>query len=88
MNEVGEILTDDDALLEELRWFVYPKESATWLTNCVNVPPETDSPHVLGALRPRTVNLIETELRVQEMELMPTPQRTTIINCPFETKEC
>lgn len=87
MNEIGEILTDDDALLEELRWFVYPKESAIWLTNGVHVPPETDSPHVLGALRPRAVKLIETELCVQEIELMPTPPRTTIIDAPSRKRK-
>eukprot|EP00547_Thalassionema_nitzschioides_P017373 CAMPEP_0194252566 /NCGR_PEP_ID=MMETSP0158-20130606/27901_1 /TAXON_ID=33649 /ORGANISM="Thalassionema nitzschioides, Strain L26-B" /LENGTH=1211 /DNA_ID=CAMNT_0038990015 /DNA_START=106 /DNA_END=3738 /DNA_ORIENTATION=- len=56
MNEADDGLGGDDALLEELRWYVYPKECSSWLNNGERVPPETDSAEVLGAMRPLSLN--------------------------------
>ena len=42
----------DDDFIERLRWFVYPKECAVWLSEGQAVAPETESESVLGALRP------------------------------------
>jgi len=42
----------DNDFIERLRWFVYPKECADWLSEGRIVAPESDSDDVLGALRP------------------------------------
>jgi tRNA(Ile)-lysidine synthase TilS/MesJ/selenocysteine lyase/cysteine desulfurase len=44
---------DDDVMLEELRWFVYPKEVATFVSQGLAQVPGTNSKdNLLGALRP------------------------------------
>ena len=97
MNEAGESMgQNDDSLLEELRWFVYPKECATWLTHGAVVPPETDSPIVLGALLPRAVSLahlssVAGDLILSNAAIMSatTTQaaRTTIIDAPSRKRK-
>ena len=42
----------DDDFIERLRWFVYPKECAVWISEGRSVVPETESEDILGALRP------------------------------------
>lgn len=61
MNEAGESLGQDDAMLEQLRWFVYPKECSIWLTQKLESPPETRSHEILGALRPLVIGLDELD---------------------------
>mmetsp|Transcript_16178 Transcript_16178/g.24424 ORF Transcript_16178/g.24424 Transcript_16178/m.24424 type:complete len:1204 (-) Transcript_16178:222-3833(-) len=56
MNDAGDGLGSDDALLEELRWYVYPQECASWLNHGECVPPGTDSSQLLGAIRPVSFN--------------------------------
>jgi selenocysteine lyase/cysteine desulfurase/tRNA(Ile)-lysidine synthase TilS/MesJ len=70
MTEASESLGQDDAILEELRWFVYPKECSTWLIQGLEIPPETESQDVLGALRPVAVSLDELDqLDVEVMKI-------------------
>ena len=49
--------------IESLRWFVYPKECAHWITEGRTVVPDTESEDVFGALRPvRTILVNEEEV--------------------------
>lgn len=52
MNDADNKLGGDDDHLEELRWYVYPKECALALSDGLSSVPGTDSMEVCGALRP------------------------------------
>jgi selenocysteine lyase/cysteine desulfurase/tRNA(Ile)-lysidine synthase TilS/MesJ len=85
---------DDDALLEELRWFVYPKECATWLTtaNGNSLPPNTDSQDILGALRPLAMHMDTEDTSKLEapMVVAEQPQEvktTAIIDAPSRKRK-
>ena len=56
MSETATGLDQDDSILEELRWYVHPKDCGEWLSKGIVVPPDTDAPQVLGALSPRLVD--------------------------------
>ena len=91
MNEAGDGLGDDDVLLEKLRWYVYPKECATWLTIGASVPPETDSPQVLGALQPTALNVANLSVTVdysaKSSAFVPSPKLTTITDAPSRKRK-
>jgi selenocysteine lyase/cysteine desulfurase/tRNA(Ile)-lysidine synthase TilS/MesJ len=78
MNEASETSCEDDVLLEELRWFVYPKECAVWLTQGEVIPPETDSVDILGALKPRAVSMPNLELSITESWLAATTLQSPV----------
>ena len=94
MNQVGDSTgQEDDCMLEDLRWFVYPKECATWLSQGYVVPPETESPQVLGALQPRAVHLDNLSFGSvpipPKVQSSPSCQRslTTIIDAPSRKRK-
>lgn len=51
----------DNDFIERLRWFVYPKECADWISEGRTVVPETESDDILGALRP-TRSIVGTDI--------------------------
>ena len=55
-NEASANLDQDDAILEELRWFVFPRESSIWLSQGLDTPPDTYVTGVLGAIKPVAVS--------------------------------
>ena len=55
-NEASDNLDQDDAILEELRWFVFPRECSIWLSQGLDTPPDTYGKGVLGAIKPIAVS--------------------------------
>jgi len=57
MNDAGGVLGSDDDGIESLRWYIYPKEVAKWLSENLSTVPGTDSNEMLGAVRPTAASL-------------------------------
>jgi tRNA(Ile)-lysidine synthase TilS/MesJ len=66
-------LGEDDGKLEELRWYVYPKECAAALSKGTPESPKRDVGSLLGALRPST----EVLLGEQSAYISPTEPNNT-----------
>lgn len=68
MNDVDAPSSKDFNMLEELRWYVHPKECASYLSQGLSSVPGTESSEVYGAIQPLV-------LRPESMEatLLPSP---------------
>jgi hypothetical protein len=73
MADVETGLGEDDGMLEELRWYVYPKECAAALSKGTPESPKRDVISLLGALRPSNAVL----LGEQSAYISPTEPKST-----------
>jgi tRNA(Ile)-lysidine synthase TilS/MesJ len=78
MTNTDTTVGSDDDFIEKLRWFVYPKECATWLSEGRIVPPETESENILGALRPVQYSCESLEGSVNDIAMLPP---VTSVSC-------
>jgi selenocysteine lyase/cysteine desulfurase/tRNA(Ile)-lysidine synthase TilS/MesJ len=62
----------EEGLWDGLRWYILPKECASWLTQGLEVPPDTFGDEILGALKPRAVH------NDQWLEVTPSSDSNTI----------